>query len=149
MFKSLRRCKKIDSKSDFSQIFRFKECFFPKSFALRNKFSKKVGKRQLWHFNDVNWQKKRFFESKLSKEAWWFETSFTWKSVALFKFPFKSWCVAKWFFKIRRAVKFSIQKMTSCLKLTKNWLISKILIRIWRVVKNLLQNQFFAKDLIG
>ena len=146
MFKSLRRCKKTDSKSDFSQNFRLKACFFSKNTPLRNKLSKKVGKRQIWHFNNVNCQRKKIFGSKLSKKSWCFETSFTWKSVALLEFPFKTWCVLKRCFKIRHAVKLPIQKMTICCKLNKNWLIYKTLIRIWRFVKNLFESQILFQS---
>ena len=38
LFKSLRRCKKIDSKPDFSQSSRFKACFFPKTSLSETRF---------------------------------------------------------------------------------------------------------------
>ena len=90
--------------------------------------------------------KKYILESKLSWNFWCFETRFTWKSVALLKFLFQTWCVVKGCFKIWHAVELAIQKMTSCIKLTENWLFLKILIRIWRFVKILLQNQIFFQS---
>ena len=49
-------------------------------------------------------------------------------------------------FKIWHAVKFPLQKRTKCIKLTKKWLILKILTRIWRFVKNLFQNQILFQS---
>ena len=121
--------KKLVHNLIFLENFDSKHVFFRNN-ALRNKLSKKVGKRQLWHFNGVNWQKKRFFESKLSKKAWYFETSFMWNCVALSKFPFKADVWWKICFKISHSVKSPLQKLTSCVKLTKNCLFLKILIRI-------------------
>ena len=129
----------------FLEVSDSKHVFF-QNIALRNKLSKKVGKRQLWHFNGVKWQKKRFFESKLSKKAWCFETSLTRKSVALLKFPSKTWCVVKKMFQNPTRCKVSDPKMTVCVKLTKNLLILKVLIRIWRVVENLFQDLIFCKS---
>ena len=119
---------------------------FFQNIALKNKLSKKVGKRQLWHFNGVKWQKKRFFEIKLSKKAWCFETSLTWKSVALLKFPSKTWCVVKKMFQNLTRCKVSDTKMTGWVKLTKNLLLLKDLIRIWRIVENFFQDLIFCKS---
>ena len=58
---------KIGSQSDFSRSFRFKAFFF-RNIALRNKLSKKVGKRQLWHFNGVNWQKKDILKANCPRK---------------------------------------------------------------------------------
>ena len=102
LFKSLSRCKKIDSKSDFSQSFRFKACFFPKTSLSETGFLRK--------WENVNfdilavWTDKKNFGSKMSKKAWCFETSSTWKSVALLKLPFQTWCVVNRMF----------QKLTRC-----------------------------------
>ena len=145
LFKSLRRCKKLIQKLIFLKVFDSKH-FFSKNIALRKNLSKKVGKRQFWHFNGVIWPKKRHFEIKLTKKGWCFETSFTSKSVALLKFDFQTWCVVKGCFKIWHSVELPIQKMTNCIKLTKNWLILKILIRIWRSVKNLFQKQILFQS---
>ena len=129
----------------FPEISDSKHVFF-QNIALRNKLSKKVGKRQLWHFNGVKWQKKRFFESKLSKKAWCFETSVTWKSVALLKFPSKTWCVVKKMFQNLTCCKVYDTKMTGWVKLTKNLLLLKDLIRIWRIVENFFQDLIFCKS---
>ena len=129
----------------FLEISDSKHVFF-QNIALRNKLSKKVGKSQLWHFNGLKWQKKRFFESKLSKKAWCFETSLTWKSVALLSFPFKTWCVVKKMFQNLTRCEVSDTKMTGCVKLTKNLLLLKVLIRIWRIVENFFQDLIFCKS---
>ena len=82
----------------------------------------------------------------MSKKAWCFETSFTWKSVALLKFPFKTWSVVKNVFQNLTRCKVSDTKMTGCLKLTKNLLLLKVLIRIWRIVENFFQDLIFCKS---
>ena len=148
LLKSLGRCEKIDSKSDFSQSFRFRECFFSKNIALRINFSKKEGNLK---FDILTmYIEKKFFESKLSKKAWCLGTSFTWKSVTLLKFPFKTWCVLNRMF----------QNLTRCkISDTKNDELCKVLQKIvlfWRtwfeshsLLKTGFKIWFFSKILIG
>ena len=101
-----------------------------------------MGKRQLWHLNGINLQK-RLFWKQVFQEMLMLWNQFHVKISCVVKFPFQTWCVVKWCFKIWHAVELRIQKMTSCIKLTKSWLILKFLIRIWRFVKNFFQNQIF------
>ena len=82
----------------------------------------------------------------MSKKAWCFETSLTWKSVALLSFPFKTWCVVKKMFQNLTRCEVSDTKMTGCVKLTKNLLLLKVLIRIWRIVENFFQDLIFCKS---
>ena len=82
----------------------------------------------------------------MSKKAWCFETSLTWKSVALLKFPSKTWCAVKKMFQNLTRCKVSDTKKTGWVKLTKNFLLLKDLIRIWRIVENFFQDLIFCKS---
>ena len=66
-FKYLRHCRKIWFTIWFFSKFSIQSIFF-RNIALRNKLSKKVGKRQLWHFNGVNWQKKDILKANCPRK---------------------------------------------------------------------------------
>ena len=61
LFESLRRCKKKWFKIWFFSNFSIQSMFFSKNIALRSKLFKKVGKLQIWHFNNVNWQRSKSY----------------------------------------------------------------------------------------
>ena len=132
--------KKLIQNLIFLEVFDSMHVFFPKTSLSGTSF---LRKKENVNFDilTVKKDKKNIFESKLSRNVWCSETSFTWNSVGLLNFTFQTWCVVQRCFNIWHAVKLPLQKMTSCIKLTKNWLIFKILIRIWRFGNNLFQNQ--------
>ena len=132
----------------FFSKFPIQRMFSFKNIALRINLSEKEGNLK---FDILTmYIEKKIFESKLSKKAWCLGTSFTWKSVTLLKFPFKTWCVVNRMF----------QNLTRCkISDTKNDELCKVhqkIVPFWKtwfesdsLLKTGFKIWFFSKILIG
>ena len=133
----------------FNKVFDSKYVFFSKNIAHRSKLSKKVGKRQFWHFNNVNWQRKKIVWKQIVQERLMLRNQFHVKICCLVKIYVPNlMCGKRMFWNLTRGKTSDTKKKTSCIKLTRNWFILKILIRIWRFVKNLFQNEILFQSFV-
>ena len=127
----------------FFSKFPIQRMFFSKKIALRINLSKKEGNLN-FDILTMYFEKKNF-ESKLSKKAWCCGNSFTWKSVTLLKFPFKTWCVVNRMFQNLTRCKISDTKNDELCKVHQKILhfekLDSNLTHCWKLVSKLDSSQ--------
>ena len=117
LFESLRRCLNWFKIWFSFKVFDSKFVFSPKTTLSEIIFLRKWEKVKFDFLTMYIDKEDIFFGSKLSEKVWSFETSFTRKSVALFKFPFKTWYVVNRMFQNLRRRKISDWKKEELCKI--------------------------------